>query len=109
MRFDDLPTPFHCELSEEGGRAVVFVQGEIDLSTARHVAIALSQARALGAEHIVLDLEKVSFLDSSGLRVVLSADAEAKEAGVGFEIIPGPASVQRVFEIAGLMEHLRFL
>jgi anti-anti-sigma factor len=103
-----LPTPFHCELSEQDGSVVVTVQGEVDLATATHVTTALAQAGALASREIVLDLTDVVFLDSSGLRAILSADAEARAAGVGFEIVPGPPPVQRVFEIAGLDEHLHF-
>jgi anti-anti-sigma factor len=103
-----LPTPFHCELSEQDGSVLVTVQGAVDLATVVHVNTALAQAGALAAREIVLDLSDVLFLDSSGLRAILSADAEARAAGIGFEIIPGPPPVQRVFEIAGLEEHLHF-
>jgi anti-sigma B factor antagonist len=103
-----LPTPFRCETSTQGDTVVVEVTGEVDIATAGQVGEALTAARAAGPQRVLLNLSAVTFLDSSGLRVVLSADAEARTNGIAFEILRGGPTIQRVFEVAGLTDHLRF-
>ena len=57
----------------------------------------------------VLDLRELTFMDSSGLRLILSAHAAARRDGAILEIVPGPPSVQRVFQICGVEDELRFV
>jgi anti-anti-sigma factor len=55
---------------------------------------------------LLLDLREVTFLDSSGLRAVLSARLRAMDAGKAFAIGPASSTVQRVIALAGLDELL---
>jgi len=50
----------------------------------------------------VLDLKQVTFLDSSGLRVVVAADQRARGTIRRFAVVRGPETVQRIFEITRL-------
>jgi anti-sigma B factor antagonist len=100
--------PFSCDSRPERGTIVVCPVGEVDLATANMVEEALATARASRPERLLLDLSGVTFLDSTGLRAVLAADADARSAGIPLEIVPGGPSVQRVFEVAGLTDHLHF-
>jgi anti-sigma B factor antagonist len=87
----------------EPGRLVLEVTGEVDLANCDGLESAVAAVFAAperpGA--LVLDLAEVSFLDSSGLRVVLSAAGLARTGGVDLSVIPSPA-VARVFELAGI-------
>ncbi len=58
---------------------------------------------------IVLDLSKLTFLDSTGLRCLVTADRRAREAGRRVVIVRGPDAVQRVFEITRLDERLEIV
>ena len=49
----------------------------------------------------MLDLRGVTFLDSTGLHLVLEADAASRAQGWEFGLIGGPAHVQRVFDLTG--------
>jgi anti-anti-sigma factor len=47
-------------------------------------------------------------MDSTGLRVVLGWDDFARRDGIEFTLIPGPPALQRLFEITGVLDRLRF-
>lgn len=100
--------PFRCEL--EPHRDVVHVHpiGELDMLAAPVVGARLDELAAAGFAHLVLDLREVSFLDSSGLRLILAWDAKARNDGLSFELVAGPAPVQRMFEVTGVADRLRF-
>lgn len=55
---------------------------------------------------IVLDLRELTFMDSTGLRVMVSADARARDQARRLTIVQGPEPVHRVFRITGLDDHL---
>ena len=80
--------------------AFVSVQGDVDLTTFGAVESALEAAR-VGATVLVLDLREVGFMDTSGLRLVISEQQRAEAAGYRFVVVPGTGKVQRLFEIAG--------
>jgi anti-sigma B factor antagonist len=93
----------------DGDEAVVALAGELDLSTAPQVERELEAAEGQRPERLVIDLRGVSFLDSTGLRVVLSADGRARKDGRRLEVIPGPPPVHRVFRIALLDRRIAFV
>jgi anti-sigma B factor antagonist len=94
--------PFRCEVDPH--RESVFVRpvGELDLATAPIVDTQLAELVEAGFRNIVLDLGKLRFLDSTGLRLLLSWEARARAEGVEMRVLPGPPPVQRIFAIAGL-------
>jgi anti-sigma B factor antagonist len=98
--------PFRCEV--EPARASVNVRpiGELDLATAPTVEAELAELWSLGFTRIALDLREVRFVDSTGLRLVMGWTASASADGFAFGVIPGPPEVQRVFELAGVAEHV---
>jgi anti-sigma B factor antagonist len=100
--------PFRCEV--EPDRASVFVRpvGELDLSTVPIVQAQLAELEAAGFTRLVLDLRQLRFLDSSGLRLLIDWDARARADGVEMTVIPGPPAVQRLFDLAGVTDRLRF-
>lgn len=80
------------------------LSGELDA----HTANALSQAMSvLPAGEILVDLAAVSFVDSSGLRVLLDATNRARSTGGDLVIASPQASVQRLIEISGLRDHIQ--
>jgi anti-sigma B factor antagonist len=100
--------PFQVEVHPEREAVRVVPVGEIDLATVGHVDERIRELRDAGFQNFVLDLRRVTFLDSSGLRLILSWDADARENGITFGLIRGTAAVQRVFEVAGLAAKLPF-
>jgi anti-sigma B factor antagonist len=98
------------ETTRNGTVAVVAPTGELDMSGATILEAELDRLAAepeLGA--VVLDLRGLEFMDSSGLRLVVLADMQAREAGRRFSLIRGGETVHRVFEITRMSERLDFV
>ena len=93
----------------EGVEHVVCVAGELDLAFAGAVRAALDQAESGDARAIVLDLSGVTFMDSSGVQLVLSAEARSRTGSGRLRVRRGRPSVQRVFEICGVDALLPFI
>ena len=84
--------------AEGPGFTRVSVSGELDLATAPELADALAEAPA-GAAVVILDLSQLTFIDSTGLHMILAARARLAEADCRLVLIPGAHQVQRIFEI----------
>ena len=80
--------------------------GEFDLSNAGQVEDALKEIERERPALLVLDLRELTFMDSTGLRVMVSADARARDDARRLAVVQGPESVHRVFRITGLDDHL---
>jgi anti-sigma B factor antagonist len=87
---------------------VVFVHlsGEFDITSIEAFQEEMELVRQSEPEQVVIDLQRLSFMDSTGIRMILAAQAEYDSAGGGLSIIPGPANVMRVLEIAGVDSRL---
>ena len=68
----------------------------------------LRQLCESGFRTIVLDLGGLTFMDSSGLHLVMRWAAEASKDGFAFELEPGPPMVQRIFELTAVTDQLPF-
>ena len=87
--------------------AVLSVSGELDPHTATELSTALDDVIARDdIDRVVLDLAKIGFIDSSGLRVILSADQDLKARGARLTLRHPSDAVRRLFEITDLMNHL---
>ena len=91
---------------EEGvdpdGYVRVTVLGELDMLVADQLTRALARLRRDGA-NVRLDLSRLGFIDSSGLRVLVVAKREALDDGWAFEIDRQvSASARRLFELSGV-------
>jgi anti-sigma B factor antagonist len=89
--------------------AVVHLDGELDLASVPLLETELERAEVAGAATIVLDLRELQFVDSAGLRMIVSAHAQARERGQEFAVTRGPEQVQRLLAITGIGEHLRII
>lgn len=92
----------------DGSVHTICLCGELDMSTADGVERELERVEATDAETVVLDLSELRFMDSTGVRLVVSANARFRENDRRLSLVRGPASVQRVFELCGVAELLPF-
>jgi anti-anti-sigma factor len=102
----------HLELetTRNGQVAVVAPTGELDLSGAAVLQAELDRLADEGElGGVVLDLRGLEFMDSSGLRLVVLADMQAREAGRRFALVRGDETVHRVFEITRMSDRLQFV
>jgi anti-anti-sigma factor len=99
-------TPLLEVRAERDGRRVsVRVAGEVDLATAPQVAACLGEHVASGAELIELDLSAVTFIDSTGVRLLLTFVADASRDGRMRTIVPSEP-VRRIVCLLGLEQRL---
>jgi anti-sigma B factor antagonist len=103
------PGPFRVLVERERDVVRVCPFGEVDLETVGEIREQLENATASGARHVVLDLRGVTFVDSTGLHLVLEADAASRAQRWEFGLIGGPPDVQRVFDLTGARAQLPFL
>jgi anti-sigma B factor antagonist len=90
--------------------STVRLSGELDISTAAALERVLAELQAPdGPARIVVDLRGLRFMDSTGLRLLVTADLRLRGEGRELALIPGPESVHRVFRLALLEERLTFV
>jgi anti-sigma B factor antagonist len=86
------------------GRAMLRVDGEIDLATARDLVAAATDG-VDPAEPLRLDLGGVTFIDSTGISALLEIRRAALEAGSRVELVTLSPAVEKVLALAGLTAH----
>jgi anti-anti-sigma factor len=99
--------PLEVTEVRERARVRVRLRGELDLATVDLVADRLRELRARHAT-VVLDLDELTFIDASGLRVLLTATHDARNDGWAFTVTRGAGPVRRLFEVLDLDTHLPF-
>nr|AGS49711.1 hypothetical protein [uncultured bacterium esnapd14] len=101
----------HIDLhTDVPGMIVVAVSGEVDLAVhdtlleSLHTAIKAADRAGIGT--VVVDLNLTSFLDSTGVRVLVKSRDMALTAGVEFSVTGASGLVHRVLEITGVLKTL---
>jgi anti-anti-sigma factor len=97
------------ESHRNDGMVRLALAGEFDLSNASQVEDALKEIERERPALLILDLRELTFMDSTGLRVMVSADARARDDSRRLAVVQGPESVHRVFRITGLDDHLEMV
>lgn len=94
----------HLQVQTSRGedRVVIELHGELDLAGAPLLAGCLQEDAVSGARALVLDLGGLQFVDSAGLRTILTAHAGARERGQLFALTRGTPQVERLLAIAGV-------
>lgn len=96
----------HTRVSPDGRVVVLTAHGEVDIATAPLLRKALD-AVAAPTETVVVDLAGVTFLDSTGLGVLVGARRKMLPGGMRMLVVNASPSVLRVFEITGLVGPLQ--
>jgi anti-sigma B factor antagonist len=85
---------------------VVTVGGELDLDAAPELRATIDQALADGFSKLVVDLGDVTFIDSTGIGVLVGALKRLGRAGGRLELVCSEPNLLRIFEITGLDQQL---
>jgi anti-anti-sigma factor len=104
----DRPVEFAVHVEQTGRAYVVAPVGELDLDTVEDVRDVL-EARPERCTQLVLDLRRLTFFDTSGMRLVVEAMQNAERNGHGLALVRGSSAVQRLFEVAGIEDRLPFV
>jgi anti-sigma B factor antagonist len=98
---------FDVAVTAQAGRVVVEVSGDVDMLTAGRLREGLTEAvRVAGAGPVVVDLDRVPFLDSSGIQALLDGYHTAMVAGGTLTVRGAHGTVARVLQIVGLDQML---
>ena len=97
---------FEVQDSVRDGHHTLSLSGELDLAEAPGLESMITRMCGDGLKGISLDLSRLTFMDSSGLQVVLHAQQLCRERGYDFFVAPGDGQVLRLFEIAGVINAL---
>lgn len=95
------PQPFEIAESRRDGTTVLTLHGELDLAYADELSARLQELRDRG-EPVILDLDELEFIDSSGLRVLLKATQDSEGGDWRFQVTHGSPAVTRLLRGAGL-------
>ena len=97
-----MATGFSVDISEQNGTPVVKVSGEIDLHTCPELSKVLQGVLERNTLSVVLNLEEVSYIDSTGLGVIAFAARQlSTRDGKIFTVCTQP-HIRKVFELSGL-------
>lgn len=96
------------DIDREGDVYTVCPFGELDLATVEELERELLRAEASDADAIVVDLSGLSFMDSSGVRMLLEASARSRADACRLSLLRGVAAVERVLQISGVQDKLPF-
>lgn len=97
---------FDLDVVQHRERAIVRPAGDVDLATSGELKAAVSELLDRGCARVVLDLRAVTFLDSSGIRVLVAVHQRAEELHVRLSVMLGGGQTRRVLELTGLLDHL---
>jgi anti-anti-sigma factor len=88
----------------DGALHRLILAGELDMLSCTDLESAVVSVCKGGPRRLVLDLSNLTTVDLCGLRMVLFARELCEWQGCDFGLVPGPSSVQRVFELANLLD-----
>lgn len=97
------------ELEQDGEAIVIRPSGELDMSTAPVLDAALREAMDSERTQVIVDLGGLSFIDSTGLRLLVVAAERSRKAGNRLRLLRGSEPVERMLEVSGLQRSLPFV
>jgi anti-anti-sigma factor len=98
-----LPIPrFAIDVTPQRSRVVMTVSGELDIATVGAVRTTLAGLRDTGWDDIVVDLDRVPFIDSTGLALLLEVERRARSEGWAFAIVEGCKPLQRLLMLTAV-------
>ncbi|HEY4452573.1 MAG TPA: STAS domain-containing protein [Solirubrobacteraceae bacterium] len=93
---------------EEPGRYVLTLDGELDIAGAPAFEAAATRLSQLGRGELLVDISDVEFIDSTGVRSILSIKAACERHDCEFSMTHATDGAARIFELTRLLDHLPF-
>ncbi|MHB1487787.1 MAG: STAS domain-containing protein [Acidimicrobiales bacterium] len=89
-------------VTDFNGTPVLVLQGEIDLATAPRLREELLVLDVSGHSHVIIDLDGVSFLDSTALGVLVNGLRRFRTAGGDLSLVCSQTWLLKLFDVTGL-------
>ena len=93
---------FQIFVESDGAAAALRLSGEMDISSEDTFAATVGACIADGASEVLVDLSRLTFIDSSGLRMLIELWQKSRKNGLDLSMVQGTGQVRRTMEIAGL-------
>jgi anti-sigma B factor antagonist len=101
-------TPFDCCLQDEGGEGVrLAVTGELDRATVPRFERAVADLH--DPNRLVIDLDKLAFIDAGGLRAIIDMARQAERSGRSVQLANPSPSLRRLFTLTGLERSVKLV
>jgi anti-anti-sigma factor len=97
------------ETARDEAHVRLALRGELDISSAQVLDDALEKLESADPPVLVIDLRGLEFMDSTGLRTLVSADQRARDGGRRVVIVRGPEAVDRIFNVTRMDERLELI
>lgn len=97
-----------ASLTRQRPQAVLALEGDLDVANATAATKWMLQLDLRRGGRLVLDLSGLTFMDSTGIRVILQAEQYARMHGAELIVVRPPDNVMRVLELIGLDDQLDF-
>jgi anti-sigma B factor antagonist len=101
--------PLAIEERRDGDEHVISLAGELDLSNADRLRDALDDAMRSGANRVVVDLSRLGFIDSTGLRILLRGEQASRADSNVLSFVRARGQVERVMRLAGIEDELTYV
>lgn len=108
MRIQSGPS-FGVDLERRDGVVRVVFRGELDMAVREEAARGLAQAISAGSDVIMVDLQSLSFMGSTGIHCLMDAKAQADAAGTRLAILNGSGAPHRVLTLSGLDQFIELI
>jgi anti-anti-sigma factor len=106
---EEVPAQLGIAISAQGTTMTISLRGEWDLAQKRTMRRVVNDVLERAPDCVVLDLSRLSFIDSTGVHGILELHKRSKDQHAHLVIVPGSRAVQRIFALTGLTEVLPFL
>jgi len=100
---------FSVSLSFDGSLFVIELYGELDLTGAPEVERTIARAEETSAVTILVDLSGLGFIDSSGVRVLLTETKRSQAGSDRLRFLRGTGQIERTIALCGLGGRLPFV
>jgi anti-sigma B factor antagonist len=97
---------FHIDVRPERERVVVSPEGDVDIATVDSIGAQMDELAVSGFSMVVLDLRGVTFMDSTGLSLIVRQSARTD---VDVRIVDGAHSVSRLIDLTGVRDVVKFV
>jgi len=101
--------PLTVSTTRHADRCVIAPIGDLDLSSVAALDAEVRAVEATDVDQIIIDLSGVTFMDSTGLRLLVQADARSRADSNRLRLVRGSRRVQRVFELTNTEAMLPFV
>jgi anti-anti-sigma factor len=101
-----LELPFELTVERRAHDVVLILRGELDLAAKEHYEQELEKLEDESLESLIVDLRELSFIDSTGIKLLLRTLRDSEEDGFTLTFVKGSGQVPKLLEATGVAKQL---